>query len=87
MTTQDSTSKPLDGSDITSILVARTGADPALLEDGEGQLLEELGIDSLAVLELQAAVKTEFGLEIPEDALQMSVAEIVRHTNKGLAGE
>ncbi len=68
-------------SEIERLLVVRTGADPALFEEPEERSLEELGIDSLAVLELQAVVQDEFGRQVPDEALKMTVSEIVMQVN------
>lgn len=66
---------------VQELLVTRTGADPEIFEHAGGRVLEDLGIDSLAVLELTAVVQEEYSLEVPEDALQMSVDQIVTHLN------
>jgi acyl carrier protein len=72
---------------IKDILVSNAGASPDLLEEGREESLEELGLDSLAVLELQAVVKDRFGIEIPEEALEMSVSQIVALANNNRGDE
>jgi acyl carrier protein len=73
-------------SEIERLLITKTGADPAIFDAAEELPLEELGIDSLAVLELQAVVADEFGLHVPDEALNMTVAEIVMRVNTQSAG-
>ena len=81
MTTEQGGAPPVTRSLLQELLITRTGADPEIFEQAGGQALEELGIDSLAVLELTAVVEEEYRLEVPEDALQMSVDQIVTHLN------
>lgn len=72
---------PITGSRIRSVLISKTGADPRLFEGTTDASLEELGIDSLAVLELTAVVEDEYGMKLPNEALAMTVNEIVTQTN------
>lgn len=72
---------PVTRSLVQELLITRTGADPEIFKHAVGPALEELGIDSLAVLELTAVMQEEYGLEVPEDALKMSVDQIVTHLN------
>ncbi|HEY7432627.1 MAG TPA: acyl carrier protein [Streptosporangiaceae bacterium] len=81
MTTENGSAAPVTKSLVQELLVTRTGADPEIFEHAGGQALEELGIDSLAVLELTAVMQEEYSLDVPEDALQMSVDQIVTHLN------
>jgi acyl carrier protein len=68
--------------DIREVLVTNTGVAPETFSGQDGTALVDLGIDSLAVLELQAVVAQRHGgVEIPETALQMSVEEIVAFIN------
>jgi acyl carrier protein len=77
--------------EIVAILVSQTGLD-ADAADGQAHVpLVDLGMDSLAVLELQAEVLRRYGVEVPESALEMSVTALVAHINDsievaGLAG-
>lgn len=72
--------------EIRDILVTNIGALPDLLADSE-ESLELLGMDSLAVLELQAIGKERFDIEIPEEALDMSIPEIVAFANDPTRGK
>jgi acyl carrier protein len=67
--------------EIQRLLVTKTGADPAIFDNAGELSLEELGIDSLATLELQAVIEEDFGLQVPDDALAMSLTELVSHLN------
>jgi aromatase len=72
---------PITAAELERLLIAKTGADPVIFEGAGDVSLVDLGIDSLAVLELQAVVKQEFGLTVPDDASMMSVSEIVACVN------
>jgi acyl carrier protein len=72
--------------DIEEILITRTGADPDVLCGQLHVALEDLWVDSLAVLELQAATTARFGVGIPDDALTMSTAALAAYINERLAG-
>ena len=70
---------------IADILITNSGADPDLFEGGYQEALVDLGIDSLAVLELEARVAARYGAALPEDAIEMSVAALVESINERLA--
>ncbi|MGS2615000.1 SRPBCC family protein [Micromonospora sp. LZ34] len=66
--------------EITDILVAHCGLDPDAAARAPAASLEELGMDSLALLELSAVVADRWQVRIPEQAAQLSipaVAELV----------
>jgi acyl carrier protein len=85
MTANPIGTRPVTSTEIQNLLISRTGADPEIFEQGNGLSLEELGIDSLAVLELSAVVEDKFSLEVPEDALGMTIDQIVAHVNNQTA--
>jgi acyl carrier protein len=68
--------------DIESILVKKVGLAPQALADNPDSSLEELGLDSLAVLELGIVVTKQYGVELPEESAGFSVSEIVDYINK-----
>ncbi|WP_051114767.1 acyl carrier protein [Actinokineospora enzanensis] len=74
MTTQRFDTAEL-GREVEDILVRSAGLAPSAFADTGGTLLE-LGLDSLASMELQAVVLDRYGVHIPEDALEMRVQEI-----------
>lgn len=78
--TQDNPVRPpVTAEEIEEILVSSAGASPDQLRSRPGAALEELGVDSLAVLELEAVLADRHGLQVPEGAVRMSVGEIVDH--------
>jgi acyl carrier protein len=73
------------GKEIEDILVRSAGLSPELLRaDTSDATLEELGLDSLACMELQAVLKDRYGVRIPEESLEMSVPQIVEHVGTAL---
>ena len=60
--------------EITDILVAHCGLDADAAARAPAASLEELGMDSLALLELSAVVADRWQVSIPEQAGQLSIA-------------
>ena len=79
--------RPATAADIREILVARTGIDPELLAGRDDTPLIDLDVDSLAALELQSAVMTRYGVELPEDVIEGSVSDAVAYVNARLDPE
>lgn len=71
--------------DLTAILVRNCGLDPAVAADAPHASLEELGMDSLALLELQAVVADRYQVQIPEQARHLNIGELAELVDK--AGE
>jgi aromatase len=67
--------------DIESILVKKVGLAPQTLADAPENSLEDLGLDSLAVLELQIVITKQYGVEIPDESGGLNVGEIVEFIN------
>jgi acyl carrier protein len=68
------------GKEIEDILVRSAGLSQELLGDTtRDATLEELGLDSLACMELQAVLKDRYGVRIPDEALEMSVPQLAEH--------
>ena len=67
--------------DIESILVKKVGLAPQTLADTPENTLEDLGLDSLAVLELQIVITKQYGVEIPDESGSLNVGEIVEYIN------
>jgi aromatase len=67
--------------DIESILVKKVGLAPQTLASNPENSLEDLGLDSLAVLELQIVITKHYGVEIPDESGELSVGEIVDFIN------
>lgn len=67
--------RPL-AADITDILVAHCGLNPDDAARTPAASLEELGMDSLALLELSAVVADRWQVRIPEETGQLSIAGV-----------
>ena len=80
-------SKTFTFDDLKRILVGRVGMKEADVVDDRGASLEDMGLDSLAFVEVQLALEQEYGFTIPdEDAHRISrVGEAIEYTNKRLA--
>lgn len=63
--------------EITAILVRNCGLSPEAAADTPTASLEELGLDSLALLELQAVLADRFGVRIPDESGNLTVADLV----------
>ncbi|SBW23191.1 hypothetical protein FDG2_3682 [Candidatus Protofrankia californiensis] len=72
--------------EIENILVAETGVSPGTIRESGTTPLVDLGIDSLAVLQLQAALADRFGTELPEDVGGWTLAHIVAFVNGDVNG-
>jgi aromatase len=62
--------------EITDILVAHCGLDPDAAARAPDASLAELGMDSLALLELQAVVADRYGVRIPTETGHLSVPAV-----------
>jgi acyl carrier protein len=73
--------------DAKNILVNRIGVPEDSIRDDPGQSFEELGLDSLAFVEIQLAMQQEYGFTIPdEDAEQITtIGEAIEYTNRRLS--
>ena len=67
--------------DVESILVTKVGLDQRTLAGNREGTLEELGLDSLAVLELQIVITKAYGVEIPDESGELNVGQIVDFIN------
>ncbi|MGH3264112.1 MAG: acyl carrier protein [Trebonia sp.] len=65
--------------ELLSILSAAAGIPVSLAGESPDVSLAELGLDSLASMQLQAAVKERFDILIPDDSFDMSFSEITRY--------
>jgi len=71
--------------DVESILVTKVGLDQRTLAGNREGTLEELGLDSLAVLELQIVITKAYGVEIPDESGELNVGQIVDYINDNIA--
>jgi len=69
--------------EITTILVRNCGLNAEAAAGAPAASLEELGMDSLALLELQAVVADRYQVQIPEDSRQLSITELADLVDQG----
>ena len=72
--------------DAKDILVNRIGVSEDQIRDDPSQSFDELGLDSLAFVEIQLAMQQEYGFTIPdEDGEQITtIGEAIEYTNRRL---
>jgi aromatase len=85
MTLDTSNSRQTATAEITSILVRNCGLDPDAAAAEPAATLAELGMDSLALLELEAVVADRHGVRLPEDAGQLTIGEVAGAVAKARA--
>jgi acyl carrier protein len=75
--------------DAKNILVNRIGVPEDSISGDTSQSFEDLGLDSLAFVEIQLAMQQEYGFQIPdEDAEQITtIGEAIDYTNRRLGEE
>lgn len=71
--------------DVESILVTKVGLAPQTLAGNPDGSLEDLGLDSLAVLELQIVITKQYGVEIPDESGELNVGQIVDYINENIS--
>jgi acyl carrier protein len=76
--------KEITFDDIKDILVNRVGLKPSDLPSNPNVAFDDLGLDSLAFVEIQLAVQQQYGFSIPdEDAHKIrTIAEAIDYTNQ-----
>ena len=72
--------------DLKEILVNRIGVAESSVVDDPNLAFEDLGLDSLAFVEIQLALQQQYGFTIPdEDAHQITtIGEAIDYTNRRL---
>jgi acyl carrier protein len=80
------TQKQFTFSDLKDILVNRIGIPESQVIDDPDMKFAEMGLDSLALVEIQLAVQQEYGFSIPdEDADHITtVGQAIEYTNRRL---
>jgi acyl carrier protein len=78
---------PFTHADLKLILVERIGLAEADVPDDPDTALTDLGLDSLAVVEVQLAVQQRYGFEMPEEDahLIVTLGQAVDYVNGRLA--
>lgn len=73
--------------DLKSILVNRIGLDGEQVVNDPNLAFEDLGLDSLAFVEIQLAMQQQYGFTIPDgDAHEItSIGDAIAYTNRRLA--
>jgi acyl carrier protein len=73
--------------DLKAILVDRVGIRSEDVVDDPDATFEDMGLDSLAFVEIQLAMQQEYGFEIPdEDAQEITtVGQSIEYVNRKLA--
>jgi aromatase len=62
--------------DITAILVRNCGLDAGSAADDPAASLADLGMDSLALLELQAVIADRYQVRIPQESADLTIAQV-----------
>lgn len=63
---------------LMALLVAKVGLPPADVTDNPAHALPDIGLDSLAYLQLQAEIKALHGVDLPDDRpLTMTFGEML----------
>ena len=75
---------PVNAAEIEEILVSKTGLAADAIAEQPLASLVDLGLDSLAALELQAEVTRRYGVEIPETAIEMNIIGLVSLINDNI---
>jgi minimal PKS acyl carrier protein len=72
--------------DLRNILVNRVGLPEDAVVDDPSASFEDMGLDSLAFVEIQLAIQQDYGFTIPdEDALEITtVGQAIEYSNRRL---
>ncbi|MGW0737829.1 acyl carrier protein [Streptomyces sp. NPDC002851] len=67
--------------ELAEIFILNTGVPAGTFDGHYDDSLESLGIDSLALLELEAIAAERYHVQVPEDALQLSLNALTETLN------
>jgi acyl carrier protein len=73
--------------ELDDIVVRAAGVSQATLATAGDQPLVDLGLDSLAALELQSITQARYGVRIPDESLEMSLPQIAHFVSTRLTEE
>jgi acyl carrier protein len=75
--------------DLKRILVERVGLPPGDIPDDLTTTFDELGLDSLAFMEIALAVEQEYGLQVDEEDAEkiLTLGQALDYVNSRLAEE
>jgi len=73
--------------DLKESLVNRVGLPEDAVKDDPNATFEDMGLDSLAFVEIQLAVQQQYGFTIPDEDAQeiQTVQDAIDYTNRRLA--
>jgi acyl carrier protein len=73
--------------DLKRILVGRVGLSEDAVKDDPDATFEDMGLDSLAFVEIQLAMQQEYGFTIPDEDAQdiQTVGEAIDYVNRRIA--
>jgi len=76
--------EPFTFGDLKEILVQRVGIPRDQIVDDPGVSFAALGLDSLALVEVQLAVQQRYGFSIPDEDAQriLTVSDAISYTNR-----
>lgn len=78
MTTQRAADLSATRREIVEILVSATGLDPASVADAGDETLLDLGLDSLAAIEMAETIQDRYQVAMPDEPLELSITQITR---------
>ncbi|WP_433203149.1 acyl carrier protein [Nocardia sp. CA-107356] len=69
---------------LRAILGEHVGVDisPHELQSVDSSTMSELGVDSLAVFEIQSVVERDFDVRLPAELIEMTGGELVRYVER-----
>jgi acyl carrier protein len=73
--------------ELDDIVVRAAGVSQATLATAGDQPLVDLGLDSLAAMELQSITQARYGVRIPDESLEMSLPQIAHFVTARLTEE
>jgi acyl carrier protein len=74
--------------DLMTILVAKAGLPPQACTDNPQWTFADVGLDSLAFLQLQSELQSLYRVELPTDRAHVyTFGQIVSHVNESIAQE
>lgn len=82
-------SAPFTMETLRAILDKHVGVDisPDELQSVDSSTMAELGVDSLAVFEIQSVVERDFDVRLPAQLIEMTGAELVRYVEHAMSVE
>ncbi|WP_117209816.1 acyl carrier protein [Allorhizocola rhizosphaerae] len=73
--------------DLMTLLVAKVGLPEPARTDNPQWTFADVGLDSLAFLQLQAELQGMYGVQLPTEPQSCTFGQIVSHVNEGLAAK